>query len=203
MNFILFLLLCLSPVYPHTEIDVQILGDTMWLENGHTGRNEEENRECLILTGAVVLNRMVSNDKWLHLKGDKTVYDVIYAKGQYASSTKEGIGKTNTPEWVYDLARDMLNYGTNVPDYVIFQSTQENLGTVWKVIDGEYFATAGGHKHEGDDFHPEINGYGSGNIRIYNDIFRSSNRSWFIGSIMGYIRRNIYICSLYRMDVFD
>lgn len=203
MNFILFLLLCLSPVYPHTEADIQILGDTMWLENGYTGKNEEENRECLILTGAVVLNRMLSNDKWLHLKGDKTVYDVIYAKGQYASSTKEGIGKTDTPEWVYDLARDMLNYGTNVPDYVIFQSTQENLGTVWKVIDGEYFATAGGHEHEGDDFHPEINSYGSRNIRIYNDIFRSSNRSRFNGSIMGYIRRNIYIYSLYRMGVFD
>lgn len=203
MNLILLFLLCLFPVYPHTETDVQILGDVMWLENGHTGKNEQENKECLILTGAVVLNRMVSDDKWWHLKGDKTVYDVIYAKGQYASSTKEGIGKTDTPEWVYDLARYILNYGTNVPDYVIYQSTQSNLGTVWKIIDGEYFATAGGHEHEGDDFHPEVNGSNSRYIRVLITLLRNSNRRRNHGASVDNIRWSSDNRTLCRMDIFN
>ena len=133
------------PNYDWTEDDVMVLGDIGWLENGSTGDNEEENVAALILTMAVVLNR-VNSDKW---KGD-TIKEVLYAKGQYASSTKNKIGKTDTPDWVYDLARELLTYGSNVPDYVVYQSTQSKLGTVWKIIDGEYFATADGkHYMEG------------------------------------------------------
>ena len=44
-----------------------------------------------------------------------------------------------------------MTYGTNLPKYVIFQSTQKKLGTVWKEIAGEYYATGGGHYMEGKD----------------------------------------------------
>lgn len=149
---LILLLFLFHPYLPHTYEDTLLLADVMWLENGHTGKTEQENIECLILTGVVPVNR-VKNGGW----GGDNLHDVIYAKGQYASSTKKGIGKTDTPQYVIDLAEGILTYGTNIPDYVVFQSMQPNLGTVWKVIDGEYFATQGGHKHEGDNFHPEIN----------------------------------------------
>lgn len=122
----------------------------MWLENGHTGKTEEDNLRCLILTGAVVVNRVKSDDPWWHKTGAKTVYDVVFAPGQYAKATKDRIGKTDTPQWVYDLAEEILRYGTTVPEYVIYQSQQPNLGTRWcPPIAGEYFATDGGHYMEG------------------------------------------------------
>jgi hypothetical protein len=141
------------PCHEYTPEDVQILGDTMWLENGHTGKTEEENLKVLILTGAVVVNRVKSDDPWWHKTGAKTVYDVVYASGQYAKATRDKIGKTDTPQWVYDLAEEILKYGTTVPEYVIYQSQQPNLGTRWcPPIAGEYFATARGHKNEGENW---------------------------------------------------
>jgi hypothetical protein len=164
MQFLLAVLLAAKlisvPFVEHTEEDVKILGDIMWLENGHTGKTEDDNRQCLILTGAVVVNRMVSDEKWFHKRGEKTVYDVLMAPGQYASSTKSNIGKTDTPDYVYRIADEILTYGTNVPNYVIYQSTQKNLGTIWKVIEykpNEYFATNGGHYMEGKDLVIETN----------------------------------------------
>ena len=147
MYLILVIIMLISTIVPNfnwTEEDVAILGDVAWLENGSTGDTEEENKAVLILTMAVVMNR-VFNGEW----GGKTIEDVIYERGQYATSTKNKIGKTDTPDWVYELAREVLTYGTNVPDYVVYQSTQSKLGTVWKIIDGEYFATAKGHYMEG------------------------------------------------------
>lgn len=176
--FLIFFLL----LTPYTPDDIQILGDIAWLENGHTGKTEEENRAALILTMAVVKNRVVSG-QW----GGDTITAVLNAKGQYASHTKNNIGKTDTPQWVYDMARDMLMFGSNVPDYVVFQSMQPNLGTVWKVIDGEYFATGGGHKHEGDNFNPEILGTFDDVRRLYIDNIRNPYNTGFRRSSMDHL----------------
>lgn len=160
MQFLLAVLLAakiIVPVHEHTEEDVQIIAEAAWLENGSTGKTENENRQCLIATMAVIINRMENDDKWLHKKGEKTAYDVIMAPGQYALPTRNGIGHTFVPDWVVELAREVLNYGCNVPDYVLFQSTQSKLGTVWKIIDGEYFSTESGHYMEGKDLVIETN----------------------------------------------
>ena len=177
INILISILFLLSPVYPHTEADTQMLADVMWLENGSTGKTEAENRECLILTGAVVLNRMESGE-W----GGKTIKKVIYAKGQYASSTKKRIGNADTPEWVVELAEQMLTYGTNVPKYVIYQSMQPKLGTHWKKIDGEYFATNGGHKNEGYDMVAEVNGYNGWDLRTFVNVFRNTDLGRAVGT---------------------
>ena len=187
---LLISVLAFTPYMPHTEADTQMLADVMWLENGHTGKTEEENRQCLILTGAVVMNR-VQSGQW----GGDTIKDVIFAKGQYASSTRNGIGKSGVPEWVVELAEQMLTYGTNVPEYVVFQSMQPKLGTVWKVIDNEYFATGGGHKHEGDDFIPEVNRINYRMLRLianaignpdFEQLVRSNMaNSWWVDNYVG------------------
>jgi len=169
LNILIAILFTLSPVFPHTQADVQMLADTMWLENGHTGKTKAENRECLILTGMVVVNRAKSGE-W----GGDTIKEVIFAKGQYARKTRNGIGNTDTPEWVVELAEQILTYGTNVPDYVIYQSQNKNLGTRWKEIRGEYFATKRGHKDEGYGLVAEINGSDGWDLRTFTRVFRNT-----------------------------
>ena len=191
MLAIICVLFCLFPMYPHTEADSRMLADVMWLENGHTGKTEAENRECLILTGSVVLNRMKSGE-W----GGKTVKEVIFCRGQYASHTKNNIGKTDTPDWVYELAEEMMNYGTNVPDYVIFQSQQPKLGTRYKVIDGEYFATSGGHKDEGVNQIATVNSHYGRDIRIFDYVWGNTDRTGLGSTVVGYIRWHGYIRNL-------
>lgn len=147
----LFLALKLTiPFFEHTEADTRLLADVMWLENGSTGITEEDNIQCLILTGAVPVNRAKAGG-W----GGSTLHDVIYARGQYAYDTIRRIRKCDTPQYVIDLAEEILTYGTNVPNYVVYQSMQSNLGIVWKTIKNkpksEYFATEKGHKDEGQD----------------------------------------------------
>ena len=150
MYLILVIIMLVNTIVPNfnwTEDDVKMIGDVGWLENSSTGDTEEDNIACILLTMIVVKNR-VDSGKW----GGDTIKDVVYAKGQYATKTKNNIGKTDTPEWVYELARELLTYGSNVPDYVVYQSNQPRLGTVWKIIDGEYFATSKGHYMEGKDW---------------------------------------------------
>lgn len=180
MKLLTLFFFLLFPAYPHTEADVHTLGDIAWLENGHTGKTEEENREVLMLTMVVVLNRMTSGE-W----GGDTIEKVLNAKGQYASYTRNNIGKTDTPDWVYDMARDLLMFGSNVPDYIVYQSMQPKLGTVWKVIDGEYFATKGGHKYEGNDFIAEVNGSISDYSRDFLNLFRNTITIGASGANMG------------------
>jgi len=149
----LFLALKLTvPFVEHTYEDTLLVAKVGYLENGSTGKTEEENRECLIATMAVFVNRMKGKG-W----GGPTAKGVLYMKGQYAAETKSRIEKCDPPQYVIDLAEEVLTYGTNVPSYVVFQSMQKNLGTVWKIIDGEYFATGGGHYMEGKDLTIETN----------------------------------------------
>ena len=133
------------PFVEHTYEDTLLVAKMAYLENGSTGKNEDENIQCLIGTMAVFVNRM-KGQGW----GGPTAKGVLNMKGQYAVETKRRIEKCDPPQYVIDLAEEVLTYGTNVPEYVVYQSMQKSLGTRWKVIDGEYFATNGGHKDEGE-----------------------------------------------------
>lgn len=169
MKALIMTLFLMLPIYPFTEEDVNLLADVAYLENGSTGKDEAENREVLILTMAVVLNR-VEDGGW----GGKTIKEVIYSPGQYAVSTKDGIGKVKTPQYIKDLTREVLTKGTNVPKYVVYQSTQKNLGTIWKIIDGECFATTGGHKDEGYSMVAEVNSSWCSDVWVFTDVLRSA-----------------------------
>ena len=172
MRFLISLIILVLEFFPHTYEEAVMLATVIYKENYCTGETEQDIRDCQILTGAVVVNRAM-NGGW----GGNTIRDVIFAKGQYAESTKAAIGKVTPPDELIQLADDIMTYGTNVPDYVVFQSQQSKLGTVWKVIDGEYFATTGGHKDEGNNFHAEINSNRSGFIRSFTEYLGNSNRT--------------------------
>lgn len=139
------------PVMEYTEQDIYDMGDSAYSENGHTGKTKDEIIQNLIATMGVILNRYLSEDKWMRNSKYTGIRSVIMAPGQYADKTKQDLGNIDTPDWVYELAEEVMIYGTNLPSYVIFQSTQSNLGTQWKVIAGEYYATGGGHYMEGKD----------------------------------------------------
>jgi len=115
--------------------EINLLAEVMYHENWHT----DKEHLAAYYTGAVVMNRVRSDEKWLHLKGDKTVYDVVYAKGQYATTKK--FFTVKLPDECYQLAVKIIKDGTDdVPLNVIFQSTHKEFGSgVWKCINGEYF----------------------------------------------------------------
>ena len=113
--------------------EINLLAEVIYHENWHT----DKDKRAAYLTGAVVMNRVNRDDSWLHLKGNKTVYDVVYARGQY-STTKLFYTK-EIPQECYDMARDIYLNGTpDVPADVIFQATFKQ-GPKYDVINGEWF----------------------------------------------------------------
>jgi hypothetical protein len=122
-----------AALFPYTMKDVDLMAEVIYHENWYT----DSKHEAAWLTGCVVKNRMDRDDKWLHLKGDKTVYDVVYAKGQY--STIKDFYTVEIPKECRQMAIDILTKGTgDVPKDVIFQATFKQ-GKVYKIINGEYF----------------------------------------------------------------
>jgi len=114
--------------------DAEYLAEVIYHENWHT----DENHLAAYYTGAVVMNRVKSDEAWLHLHGDKTVYDVLYAKGQYSTTHK--FFTVELPQECYDMAADIIENGTpDVPETVIYQSMKRQGSGVWKKVNTDYF----------------------------------------------------------------
>ena len=117
----------------HQREEISLLAEVIYHENWHT----DKDKRAAYLTGAVVMNRVNRDDSWLHLKGNKTVHDVVYARGQY-STTKLFYTK-EIPQECYDMARDIYLHGTpDVPADVIFQATFKQ-GKLYEKVNGEWF----------------------------------------------------------------
>ena len=121
--------------YKYTQRDIDVLAATIYGENYISGRWE------MMITGSVVLNRILSADF------PDTVEDVVFqvfidANGnrfeQYAERTKNLIGSSEIPEVCYKLAEILLKYGPVVPPFVLYQAhfNQGNVFWEWK---GEQF----------------------------------------------------------------
>lgn len=95
--------------------DIQDLGGTMQLENGDNGD------ECLLLTGSVVLNRLYSKN-W---KGD-TIRDIILAKGQYATKTRNNFTTVKVKKRIKMLAKYLLIFGPICDSRVTYQGQSIN-----------------------------------------------------------------------------
>lgn len=116
----------------YTMQDVDLLSQVIYHENWFT----DKDHEAAWLTGIVVKNRIERDEAWLHLKGDKTVYDVVYAKGQY--STIKDFYTVDIPDECRLMAIQILTSKSDVPKDVIFQATFKQ-GKIYKIINGEYF----------------------------------------------------------------
>lgn len=116
----------------YTMQDVDLMSQVIFHENWNT----DKDHEAAWLTGIVVKNRIERDDDWLHLKGDKTVYDVVYAKGQYSTTHK--FYTVEVPNECRQMAIQILTSKSDVPKDVIFQATFKQ-GKIYKIINGEYF----------------------------------------------------------------
>ena len=118
---------------PEVE-DIKLLAEVMYHENWHT----DKDHKAAYYTGAVVLNRVRSDEPWMHLNGDKTIYDVIYAKGQYSTTRK--FFTVELPQECYEMAKHLLMYGApDVPKTVVYQAMFKQGSGVWKKINTDYF----------------------------------------------------------------
>jgi len=120
----------------YTNEDKTILAATIYAENYINGRYE------MALTGSVVINRKNSP------LFPNTIKDVIYQIDgkyeQYAKRTKGIIervlrGEETIPSECYDLAENLLKYGSITPSNVYYQAHfKQGTGVFWEK-DGEYF----------------------------------------------------------------
>ena len=112
----------------YTQEDINLLAEVIYHENWHT----DKDHLAAYYTGAVVMNRVKSKN-W-----PDTIEKVLYQKGQY--STTKYFFKKEIPEECYQMARDILIYGTNdVPSNVIFQAMRKQGSGVWKKVGTDYF----------------------------------------------------------------
>ena len=110
------------------QTDIELLAEVMYHENWYTDPEHEAAR----LTGAVVLNRVKSED-W-----PDTIEKVLYQKGQY-STTGKFYSKT-IPDECYEMAANLIKYGTDdVPETVVYQSMRIQGSGVWRKVETDYF----------------------------------------------------------------
>ena len=100
-----------TPAIPYTEEDLDLLARLITAEMGASWVSDE----MQLYVGSVVLNRMQ------HPLFPDTLYDVIYAKGQYSPTWTGAIN--NTPdERTIENARQLLEQGSVLPENVVFQA---------------------------------------------------------------------------------
>lgn len=119
----------------YTDEEVRLLGDLMYAEEGvlFWKISDEEAKLAHQLAGSVVLHRK-NHERF---KGE-TIEDIIYTKGQYATTTLEKLGNIDTPEEVYEWAEALLRDGPMGPTNLVWQSEFEQ-GPVYKIIYNQYF----------------------------------------------------------------
>lgn len=108
--------------------EIQLLAAAMELENG---MNSDL---CVILTGTVIINRVLSKNFPNTIKG------VLFDKGQYARHTVENLYKVKVSDRVMSLALRVATHRPIDPE-IVFQSQYKDLGKVKYIVDKEYSAT--------------------------------------------------------------
>lgn len=113
----------------YTQEDVNLLAEVIYWENWNT----DAEKETAYWTGAVVMNR-VHSDKF-----PNTIKEVLYQKNPTQYSTTKKFFTKELPKECYEMARNILLYGTDdVPKDVLFQATFPQ-GKIWKQKNGEIF----------------------------------------------------------------
>lgn len=88
--------------------------------------------EHQIAVGSVVLNRVADEDY------PDTIKDVAHQKGQYAC-LKNKLFYRKPTERNREVAKYLLENGSQIPENVIYQSKKKQGSGTWKTIDGQYF----------------------------------------------------------------
>ena len=105
----------------YTEQDVNLLAQLMYAEEGVFLQRYDEHpkkvERVFKLAGSVVLHRMENSYM------GETIYDVIYAPGQYAGQTLQRVSAgQDVPEMVYTWAEELLRDGPIGPNNLVYQA---------------------------------------------------------------------------------
>lgn len=127
--------------FEYTQDDVQMLGDLMYAEISlydkmgisFNGETDEDVKKVYMLTGSALLHRLESR-----LWGE-TMWECITAPGQYFHTTQEAIGNIDTPDEVYEWAKELLQNGPDGPEGLIYASCFEQGEDIYWKIDGKVY----------------------------------------------------------------
>lgn len=108
----------------YEEEDLKLLAEVMYHENG------SNSDKCILYTGSVVLNRVTSKEF------PNSIHDVLYQRGQY--STTPMFFSKKIPNHIYDLAKELLIFGSQLPQGYVFQAMFPQTKDYIKV-ETEYF----------------------------------------------------------------
>ncbi len=116
--------------------DIDLLARLITAEEGYAlsyeGDKRQEIIDCYYHCGGVVLNRMKSHEFPDTLEG------VIYQRGQYDVVNNGAINR-DYDDIAYEVAEELLTYGTDIPDDVVFQAEFVQGSGVYKKIGNQYF----------------------------------------------------------------
>lgn len=122
-----------EPVYiyvPREEqyyIDLELLAHLIHSEVGDDGE------EAMYYAGSVVLNRMRNGEY------PDDLYSVIYQKGQYEVTWNGGLYRDTPSDIAYEVAADLLEEGSILPEGVVYQAEFEQGSDTFKIIGNTYF----------------------------------------------------------------
>lgn len=115
-----------EPVETYSEEDLYYLTGIL------VGECHGYSWEHQIAVGSVVLNRVADEDY------PDTIKDVAHQKGQYAC-LKNKLFYREPTERNREVAKYLLENGSQIPENVIYQSKKKQGSGTWKTIDGQYF----------------------------------------------------------------
>lgn len=108
--------------------DHELLARIIYCECGNLGE------EAMYAAGSVVLNR-VKDPRF-----ENTIKGVIFQTGQYAPTWDGNWEKFSEPSDVaWEIAEELLVYGTTIPENVVFQAQFVQGRGVYKQIGNQYF----------------------------------------------------------------
>jgi hypothetical protein len=108
------------------EEEISLLARLITAETGGT------DEYLSYLTGSVVINRM-NNPSF-----PDTLFGVIYQKNQYECTWNGHIYRPYT-DLAWEIAEELLTYGTTIPENVLFQAEFEQANGVYQKVGNTYF----------------------------------------------------------------
>ena len=108
------------------EEEISLLARLITAETGGT------DEYLSYLTGSVVINRM-NNPSF-----PDTLFGVIYQQGQYECTWNGHIYRPYT-DLAWEIAEELLTYGTTIPENVLFQAEFTQANGVYQKVGNTYF----------------------------------------------------------------
>lgn len=116
---------------PYTQVELDLLSRLIYAEAGSNWITDEHQ----LAVGSVVLNR-INDDRF-----PDDLYSVIYQDVpsiQYAC-TVNGMIYNEPDERTINNAKQLLTYGSAIPENIVWQSQVPQGNGIWKEIQGHYF----------------------------------------------------------------